>query len=80
MNYINDSNPPLFFVCAELEHMFPNEYTLEIVKKHREIGIQSQWKVYEKAEHGFFFDFSRKMQRETFEDICKFLEGKLETL
>lgn len=80
INYINASNPPLFFVGAELEHMFPNEYTLEIVKKHREMGIPSQWKVYEKAEHGFFFDFTRKMQRDAFEDICKFLEEKFETL
>jgi len=79
-NYINESNPPLFFMEAELESMFPSEYTLEFVETHRSMGIQSHWKVYEKMEHGFFYELKRKRQLEAFEDICLFLDGKLVTL
>ena len=79
-NYISKSNPPIFFMEAELEHMFLSKYTLEIVKKHRNMGIMSHWKVYEGMEHGFFFELRRNAQKEAFEDICGFLEGKLTTL
>lgn len=79
-NYINKNNPPVFFEEAELEHMFPSECTLEIAKKHRSMGIASQWKVYEKMEHGFIFSFERKAQREAFDDMCLFFDDKLETI
>lgn len=79
-NYICKDNPKLFFVEAELEHLFPSEYTLDFVKKHREWGILSQWKVYRRMEHGFFYELTRKAQKEAFEDICLFLNGKLNTL
>lgn len=79
-NYIGEQNPPTFFIEAELEHLFPWCDTLEICKKHREMGIASQWKVYTRMEHGFFYELQRNGQKETFEDICLFLEGKLETL
>lgn len=78
-NYIRSSNPPIFFVEAELEHLFPSEYTLEIAKKHRSMDVRSHWKVYEKVEHGFFYELKRKRQLEAFEDICLFLDGRLET-
>ncbi|MBQ9337820.1 MAG: alpha/beta hydrolase [Lentisphaeria bacterium] len=78
-NYVRQDNPPTFFIEAELEHLFPSEDTLKIAKKQREMGIPSQWKVYHRVEHGFFYDLKRKMQIEAFEDFCKFLEGKLET-
>ena len=79
-HYIRRGNPPLFFLEAGLEHLFPSECTLEIVKKHRELGIPSHWKVYEKMEHGFLYELVRKAQLEAFEDICAFLEGSLKTL
>lgn len=79
-NYIREENPAIFFLEAELESLFPSEHTLKIAKQHREWGIATQWKVYEKVEHGFFYELKRKRQLEAFEDICLFLEGKLETL
>ncbi len=79
-NYVRESNPPIFFMEAELEHLFLSEYTLEIAKKHRAWGIESHWKVYEKMEHGFFFALNRKKQREALEDVCLFLEGNLKTI
>ncbi|MBO4632014.1 MAG: alpha/beta hydrolase [Lentisphaeria bacterium] len=79
-NYIRPDNPPLFFAEAELEHLFFSEYTLEFVKKHREWGIPSHWKVYSRMEHGFFYELVRKAQLEAFDDICRFLEGNLKTI
>ncbi|MBQ9500660.1 MAG: alpha/beta hydrolase [Lentisphaeria bacterium] len=79
-HHIRPGNPPLFFIEAELEHLFPSRYTLEFVRKHREWGIPSQWKVYDGMEHGFFYELVRKGQIEAFEDVCAFLEGSLETL
>lgn len=78
-NYVNETNPPIFFVDAAWESLFPSEPTLEITKKHRSMGINSQRKVYEKAEHGFFYELKRKSQLEAFKDICLFMDGKLET-
>ena len=79
-NYINETNPPIFFMEAELEHMFLSEHTLKAVKKHRDNKISSHWKIYQKMEHGFFFELKRKAQLEAMEDICLFLEDKLKTI
>ena len=43
------------------------------------MGINSHWKMYDRVEHGFTYDFSREMSKLAFEDLCKFLEDKLET-
>ncbi len=79
-NYIAKDNPPLFFLEAGFESLFPSADTLEIAKEHRAMGIQTHWKVYSRMEHGFFYELKRKAQTEAFEDICLFLEGKLETI
>ena len=78
-NYIRESNPPTFFVEAEREHLFPPEETLAVCRKHREMGIPSQWRVYEAMEHGFLFELRRKGQKAAFADMCAFLERKLDT-
>ncbi len=78
--YINETNPPIFFMEAELEGLFPSEHNLKTAKQHREWGIKSHYKVYEKVEHGFLHNLLRKAQREALEDFCLFLEDKLETL
>lgn len=77
-NYINETNPPIFFLEAELEHLFPHDETLEFVKKHRDAGIKSYWKCYSRVEHGFFHDLNRKAQLEALDDLCLFMDGKLE--
>ena len=79
-NYLRTDNPALFFAEAEQEHLFFSEYTLDFVKKHREWGIPSHWKVYSRMEHGFFYELVRKAQLEAFADICSFLEGNLKTI
>jgi pectinesterase len=73
--YLKASNPPLFFLEAENEHMFPGSMTLEFVEKHNALGICSKWKEYPRTEHGFFYDMTRWQQREAFEDIKAFAES-----
>lgn len=79
-NYVRKNNPETFFMEAELEHLFPSELNLKIVREHREMGIRSHWKVYPRVEHGFFYELKRKAQLEAFEDLCLFLDHKLETI
>jgi len=78
-NYINADNPPLFFMEAELEHLFPSELTFQLAEKHRQMNIATQWKVYPRVEHGFFYALDRKMQQAAFKDLCSFLQGELTT-
>lgn len=79
-NYINKTNPPMFFMEAEFENLFPSEYTKKIAEQHRKWGIKSHWKKYKRMEHGFFYELTRKAQLEALEDFCLFLDGNLETL
>lgn len=78
-NYVRKDNPETFFIEAEYEHMFDSRYTLQIAGEHRKMGINSQWKVYERVEHGFLHDLKRRMQLAAFEDMCLFADGKLKT-
>lgn len=79
-NYVRQDNPQTFFIEAELEHLFPSELTLKIAQEHRKMGIKSQWKVYTRMEHGFLYELKRKGQIEAFEDLCLFLDDRLETI
>lgn len=72
--YIRKDNPPLFFMEAENECIFPRHYNQELLEKHLAWGIPSQMKVYQYAEHGFFYDLSRPIQHEAFEDIFNFIK------
>lgn len=78
-NLVRQDNPEIFYIEAEYEHLFDPRLNLKIAKKHREMGINSHWKMYDRVEHGFTYDFSREMSKLAFEDLCKFLEDKLET-
>lgn len=73
-NYISPANPPLFFMEAELENMFLSEHTAKVAELHRQWGINTRWKCYEKMEHGFFYELKRRAQLEAFEDICTILQ------
>ena len=77
-NYWRRDNPRIFFMEAELEHMFLSRHTLAAVRQHHAWGIPSRWKVYPLMEHGFFYELRRKAQFDALEDICKFIHGNLE--
>ena len=78
-NLVRKDNPETFFIEAEYEHLFDSRLNKKIAIAHREMGIKTHWKVYERVEHGFLYELTRKMQKAAFEDICLFLEDKLET-
>ena len=78
-NYIREDNPPIFFLEAEYEHLFASKHTKKVCEKHQAMGINSKWKVYAEAEHGFIYDLTRKSQRDALEDMCRFIEsGEIE--
>lgn len=78
-SYVRSTNPPTFFIEAEREHLFPSKDTLAVCRAHREMGIRSEWRVYEAMEHGFLFELRRRAQKDAFADVCAFLEGGLTT-
>ena len=73
-NYIKEDNPPIFFMEAGNETLFPGHYNKALLEKHLAWGIPSEMKVYKFAEHGFFYDLSRPIQHEAFEDIFNFVK------
>ncbi len=77
-NHISKDDPPVFFMEAELEHMFFPEFTLKEAHKLRSFGIPVYWKMYRNMEHGFFYTLNRKEQREALKDIMLFMEGDLD--
>ncbi len=72
VSYLGAENPPLFFMEAANEHMFPGTMTKEFVDRHHAMGIQSRWKEYPNMEHGFFYNQERRQQREAFKDFVEF--------
>jgi len=73
-HHIRPDNPPLLFLEGACEHIFPAQRNAEIVQQHNAWGIPSQWHIFETAEHGFFYDVTRKPQQEAFQVMCRFLD------
>ena len=73
VKYIRRDNPPIFFMEADNEGLFPTHYNEPILADHQAWGIPSEMKTYKFAEHGFFYDLTRPIQREAFEDIISFV-------
>ena len=74
-NYISKSSCPVFFMEAECEHMFPLKFIVQFIKKMRSIGRRAEYKSYSNAEHGFFYDVTRRQQKEAFADILQFIQS-----
>jgi dienelactone hydrolase len=60
--------------------MFPVRYVEEFKKRMNEAGARCECKTYEDAEHGFFYDLTREVQKEAFIDILKFVDGIMREL
>jgi dipeptidyl aminopeptidase/acylaminoacyl peptidase len=75
MNYVNAGSCPVFHLHAEDEYMFPLRYILEFKAKMEKLGRRCKCKIYTNAEHGFFYDLTRRQQKEAFADILKFIES-----
>jgi len=74
MEYLSAETQPLFFLNASDEHMFPNRYTVKAAEKLLLLGRTCIVKTYENAEHGFFYDLTRRPQKQAFTDILEFIE------
>lgn len=72
--YASPASPPMLFLLGACEHMFPNEHALDLVRRLRTTGHPSISRVYPNAEHGFFYDLTRKAQRAAFSDVLDFLK------
>ena len=75
IEYVCAASCSVFILDAENEHMFPHELSLEFVEKMKTAGARAECKVYTKAEHGFFYDVTRRQQKEAFADIVAFVES-----
>jgi acetyl esterase/lipase len=73
--YISPRNCPSFFMEAENEEMFPSEFVIESVNKMKSLGVRAEYRIYTKAEHGFFYDVTRRQQKEAFSDILEFIKS-----
>lgn len=75
VEYLSEDTCPTFFLLAENEHIFPNEFAIEIAERMKGLGVRAEWKVYDKVEHGFFYSLSRRQQKEAFADVLNFVKS-----
>lgn len=73
ITYLRPDICPVFQLAAENEHMFPIQQAEDFVKQIQALGINARFKVYTNAEHGFFYDLTRRQQKEAFADILEFI-------
>lgn len=72
--HLQPGNPPMFFLEAENEHMFPLDVTDAFIDKAKGHGVHCVRKIYPRVEHGFFYSLDRPQQRAAFEDIAAFAD------
>ncbi|HWL51907.1 MAG TPA: alpha/beta hydrolase [Chthoniobacteraceae bacterium] len=75
LTYGSPEAPPLFFLLADSEHMFPNAKTIEWARELRAAGVQAEHRVYPNAEHGFFYALTRQSQQMALADLLGFLQS-----
>ena len=75
INHLSEQTPPIFFLEAENEHMFPLEHTVTFIARAKSYKCRAEYKLYPKTEHGFFYDVTRRQQKEAFSDILSFIES-----
>jgi len=75
IEHLRPGSCPVFFLEAECEHMFPLDLVLGFIEKAHSLGVRAERRVYTRAEHGFFYDLTRRQQKEAFEDMTRFMES-----
>jgi len=75
IHHVSCKTPPVFNMIAEFEHMFPDELNEQFKLKMRTAGCRYESRIYTKAEHGFFYDVTRRQQKEAFQDMLKFIDS-----
>jgi acetyl esterase/lipase len=75
IEHVKDTSCPVLFLEGECEHMFPAEFLQEWVAKAHGLGARAELKMYTRAEHGFFYDVTRRQQKEAFADSLAFIDS-----
>jgi acetyl esterase/lipase len=75
MTYVRPGAPAVLLMEAGNEYMFPLEYSQEFAAAMERAGNRAQVIVYPKAEHGFFYDVTRKPQQKALADVLAFVES-----
>lgn len=74
INYINNKSCAIFFMHAENEHNFPFWHVKNFKDKMEREKRYCQIITYSTAEHGFFYDITRRVQKEAFADFIEFVK------
>ncbi len=75
ITHVTPGTPPVFYMHAENEYIFPLRYFLKFKEKMDASGARCEYKTYTNAEHGFFYDITRRQQKEAFSDMLAFLKS-----
>lgn len=75
IQYVSPDSQPILFMEGANEHVFPLKFVQEFVGKMKANGRRATYKVYPNAEHGFFYDITRRCQVEAFADFRAFIES-----
>jgi acetyl esterase/lipase len=73
LRYAARAGSQFLVLDAANEHMFPLAFSGEFVAAVRAGGGQAEARVYANAEHGFFYDVTRRPQAQAFQDTLAFL-------
>src|SRR5690606_31869067 len=61
-HYVRPGSPPVFYLHAENEHMFPLDLYTAFAAKMQRCGNATHSKTYPRTEHGFFYSLDRHQQ------------------
>ncbi|MDZ4199125.1 MAG: alpha/beta hydrolase [Kiritimatiellia bacterium] len=75
IRYIDTRSSPVLFLHADDEYMFPLRYLVEFQQRMQALGRRCEIRRYSNAEHGFFYDLTRRQQKEAFADVLSFLDS-----
>ncbi|MEK6794727.1 MAG: alpha/beta hydrolase [Spirochaetota bacterium] len=73
--YVGADTPPVFVSHAQNEHMFPYENLMRFEEKMTSFGKHVEIRTYANTEHGFFYDVTRRQQKEVFHDMLGYIGG-----
>lgn len=65
--------PPVLLLDGANEHMFPRELGLALCERIRACGGRAERHEFPTAEHGFFYDVTRRPQQAAFAEVLRFL-------
>lgn len=73
INHINDRTPPILLMQAQYEDVFPRFLTDAFMARMRQHGRPVREITYANAEHGFFYDVTRRCQQSALHDLLGFI-------